>query len=45
MLGPESDTIRKCGPVGVGVIVGVGFRILILDAWKQCFAGILQMKR
>jgi hypothetical protein len=37
MLGPGSGTIRRRGPVGVGVTVGVGFKILILAAWKPVF--------
>ena len=36
MLGPGSGTIRRYGPVGIGVphTVGVGFNTLVLAAWK-----------
>ena len=34
VLGPRSGTIRRCGLVGVGVTVGVGFNTLVLAAWK-----------
>lgn len=34
MLSPGSGTIRTCGSVGVGVAVGMGFKTLILAAWK-----------
>jgi hypothetical protein len=37
MLSPGSGTIRKCGPVGVGVSLDMGFKTLILDAWKPVF--------
>jgi hypothetical protein len=37
MLGLGSYLIRRCGPVGVGVSLGVGFKILILAAWKPVF--------
>jgi hypothetical protein len=39
MLGPGSGTIRRCGLVGVGVCVtvDVGFKTLILAAWKPVF--------
>ena len=44
MLGPGSGTIRRSSPVGVGwpywsrhVTVGVGFKTLILAAWKPVF--------
>jgi hypothetical protein len=33
MLGPGSATIRRYGPAGVGV----GFKTLILAAWKSVF--------
>jgi hypothetical protein len=45
MLGPRSGTIRRCGLVRVGValiggsvIMGVGFKILILAAWNLVFS-------
>ena len=42
MLGPGSGTTRRCGLVGVGrslvggseITVGVGFKTLLLAAWK-----------
>ena len=43
MFDPGSDTIRRCGPVRVGVdllrcvTVGVCFKTLILAAWKPVF--------
>jgi hypothetical protein len=44
MLGPGSSTFRRCGLVGVGwscwkkyVAVGMGFKILLLAAWKAVF--------
>jgi hypothetical protein len=43
MLGPRSDTIRRCSPVGIEVALlecvtmGVGFKILILAAWMPVF--------
>jgi hypothetical protein len=44
MLSPESGTIRRCGPVAVNVAfwggcvtVEVGFKTLILAAWKPVF--------
>jgi hypothetical protein len=36
MLGSKSGAIRRCDLVGVGV-VGVGFKTLILAAWKSVF--------
>ena len=38
MLGPQSGTIRRCGLVGVSVTVGMGFKALVLVAWKQVFS-------
>jgi hypothetical protein len=39
MLGPGSGTIRRCGLVRSRcVIVGVGFKTLILAAWKSVFS-------
>jgi hypothetical protein len=35
MLGPGSGTIRRCGPVGVVVSLGVSYETLILGAWKS----------
>jgi hypothetical protein len=35
MLGPGSGSIRRCGPVVVGV--WYGFKTLILAAWKSVF--------
>ena len=30
--------VRRCGPVGVGVsLLGVGYKTLILAAWKSVF--------
>ena len=37
MLGPGSGTIRRYGLVGVGVSLGMGFKPLILAAWKSVF--------
>ena len=38
MLNPGSGTIRRCGLVEVGVpLVGVGYKTLILAAWKTVF--------
>ena len=39
ILGPGSGTVRRYGPVDVGVsLVGVGFKTLILAAWKSVFS-------
>jgi hypothetical protein len=38
MLGPRSGTIRKYSLVGFVVTVGVGFKTLILAAWKPVFS-------
>ena len=35
--GPGSDTIRRCGHIGV-VAVGVGFEVLLLATWKPVFS-------
>ena len=53
MLGPESDTIRRCGFVGVGIVllwrkcvtVSMGFKTLILAAWIQASPSCLQNER
>jgi hypothetical protein len=40
ILGPESDTIWKCGLVGIGVTwlkCGCGLKTLTLVAWKSVF--------
>ena len=44
MLNPGSGTIRRCGPVQVGVAfwsrhspVGVDFNTLVLATWKSVF--------
>ena len=44
MLGPGNGTIRRCGLVGVGVVLleevchcGGGFETLLLDAWEPIF--------
>jgi hypothetical protein len=37
MLSEGNGTIRRCGPVGVGVSLGVGFKTLTLAAWKPVF--------
>ena len=48
MLSPGSGTIRRCGPVGVsvalGVTVGVGFKTLIQLPGSEYSANSLQMK-
>jgi hypothetical protein len=45
MLGSGSGTIRRCGLVEIGVAlwrkcitVGVGFKTLVLQAWKPLFS-------
>ena len=41
---PGSDTIRRCGPVGVGVTLAVGFKTLTLVPGNQSSTSCLQMK-
>jgi hypothetical protein len=45
MLSPGSGTIRRCGPIGIGVLMlSVGLKTFTLAAGSQYSASSLQMK-